>query len=161
MKQVYFTLMEEVVTRVGPDKLKDPDNQQFLASLADVAMEIYAAESVCLRVAKLGEGGSDEAREVRAALSALVLERSAERVRTEARTVLGELHAGEDAAGRLADIDELLPLPGRLVEARRRVAAWLVDHDGLLPGRGIAGRWRRRTGAGPRFPCSSGHRRIV
>jgi len=136
LKKVYFTLMEEVVTRVGPEKLKDPDNQQFLASLADVAMEIYAAESVALRVAKLGEVGSDEERDVRGGLSALVLERSSERVRSEARTVLGELHGGEDAARLLSDVDQLLPPPGRTVDARRRVAAWLVDHDGLLPGEG-------------------------
>ena len=32
------------------------------------------------------------ARAVRSALSALVLERSAERIRSEARTVLGEIH---------------------------------------------------------------------
>jgi alkylation response protein AidB-like acyl-CoA dehydrogenase len=134
LKQVYFTLMEEVVTRVGPEKLKDPDNQQFLGSLADVAMEIYAAESVALRVSKLGGSGSDEEREVRAALSALTLERSSERVRAEARTVMGELHGGEDAARRLSEVDQLLPAPGRTVEARRRVAAWLVERDGLLPG---------------------------
>jgi len=134
LKQVYFTLMEEIVTRVGPEKLKDPDNQQFLASLADVAMEIYAAESVALRVAKLGEVGSDEERDVRTALSALVLERSSGRVRSEARTVLGELHGGEDAARRLADVDQLLPAPGRTVDARRRVATWLVERHGLLPG---------------------------
>jgi hypothetical protein len=137
MKQVYFRLLEGVVTGVGPDELKDPENQQFLASLADVAMEIYAAESVALRVAKLHESGGEEARIVRADLASLVRERSTERVRSEARTVLGELHGEHDGtvgAKLLAEIDALLPPPRALVEARTRVTEWLVAHDGLLPG---------------------------
>jgi alkylation response protein AidB-like acyl-CoA dehydrogenase len=134
LKQVYFLLMEEVVTRVGPEKLKDPDNQQFLASLADIAMETYAAESVALRVAKLDGTGSDEARAVRDALNALTMERATDRVRAEARTVLGEIHPGSSGAKRLAEVEELLPPPQALIEARGRVTAWVVARDGLLPG---------------------------
>ncbi len=134
LKQIYFVLTEEIVTRVGPEKLADPESQQYLASLADVAMEVYASESVALRVAKLSGTGTEEEREVRAALAALVLDRSALRVRAEARTVLGETHPGEDGARRLAEIDALLPPPGALVGTRGRVAEWLVAHRGLLPG---------------------------
>jgi alkylation response protein AidB-like acyl-CoA dehydrogenase len=134
MKQVYFMLMERVVTRVGPEKLKDPENQQFLASLADVAMEIYAAESVALRAAKLDGVGSEDARAVRAGLSALALDRAADRIRTEARTVLGEIHAGGKGAKELAEVDALLPEPQALVSVRTKVAGWLVEHGGLLPG---------------------------
>ncbi|GMV04315.1 MAG: acyl-CoA dehydrogenase [Gemmatimonadota bacterium] len=134
MKQVYFKLVEEALVKVGPEKLKDPDRQQFLASLADVAMEIFAAESVALRVAKLDGSGSADAQAARADLERLVLERSCERVRSEARTLLGEIHPGKDGAKRLAEVDELLPPPADLVGARRRVAEWLVARDGLLPG---------------------------
>jgi alkylation response protein AidB-like acyl-CoA dehydrogenase len=134
MKQVYFMLVEDVVTRVGPERLKDPERQQLVASLADVAMEIYAAESAALRVAKLEGSGSDEARDVRAGLTALVQERSTERIRAEARTLLGELCAGAEGAKKLAGIDALLPEPTALTAVRARVAAWLVAHDGLLPG---------------------------
>ncbi|HKJ02058.1 MAG TPA: acyl-CoA dehydrogenase family protein, partial [Longimicrobiales bacterium] len=134
LKQIYFMLVQEVVTGLGPEKLKDPDNQQFLASLADVAMEIYAAESVALRVAKLHGTGSAEAAAVRAGLAALALDRSAERVRAEARTVLGELHPGDDGAQGLADVDALLPPPGALVGIRAQVSRWLVARQGLLPG---------------------------
>jgi alkylation response protein AidB-like acyl-CoA dehydrogenase len=134
LKQVYFILMEEIVTRVGPEKLRDPRSQQFLASLADVAMETFAAESVALRVARLGGSGSPESRSVRDALAALVLERSVERIRAEARTVLGELHEGKEGAKRLAEVDAILPPPLSLVGARERVAEWLVPRGGLLPG---------------------------
>ncbi len=136
LKQVYFVLMEETVTGVGPEKLKHPDFQQFLASLADVAMEIYAAESAALRVAKLDGAGSAEAQEVRRDLANLVLERSAEGIRAEARTLLGELHPGEGGAKRLRDVDELIPPPSGLVGPRARVAGWLVARGGLLPGEG-------------------------
>ena len=134
LKQIYFMLMQETVSGLGPEKLKEPDNQQFLASLADVAMEIYAAESVALRVAKLDGAGSAEAQSVRSGLAALVLERPAERIRSEARTLLGELHAGDEGAKRLAGVDALLPEPRALVSARTAVAAWLAAREGLLPG---------------------------
>ena len=134
MKQVYFMLMEAAITKVGPDKLKEPENQQFLASLADVAMEIYAAESVALRAAKLEGSGSAEAQSVRAGLAALVLERSTGRIRDEARTLFGETHPGREGAKRLAEVDELLPQPGSLVAARTEIAEWLVAREGLLPG---------------------------
>lgn len=134
MKQVYFILMEGAVTRVGPEGLRDPDRQQFLASLADVAMEIYAAESTALRVAKHEGQGSEEARAVRADLLALVLERSTERIRSEARTVLGEVYPGADGAKRLVEVDALLPEPSALLGTRNRVARWLTERGGALPG---------------------------
>jgi len=133
-KQVYFMLVEEALTRIGADRLKAPDGQQFVASLAEVATETYAAESVALRSAKLEGTGSAEAAAVRADLMALTLHRSAERVRVEARAILGETRPGGEAARRLAEIDALLPAPAPLVDARGRVAAWLVAHGGLLPG---------------------------
>jgi hypothetical protein len=134
LKQVYFLLVGETLSGVGPDKLKDPDLQQFLASLADVAMEIYAAESVALRVAKKEGQGSEEDQSVREALATLVLHRSGDRVRAEARTLLGELHAGSGGAKQLTEVDALLPEPASLVALRRDVAAWLVDREGRLPG---------------------------
>jgi alkylation response protein AidB-like acyl-CoA dehydrogenase len=134
LKQIYFVLMEEIVTQVGAEKLAEPGRQQHLAALADVAMEIYASESVALRVAKLSDTGTEEERVVREALADLVLDRSAGRVRAEARTVLGEIHPGEDGAKRLVEVDALLPPPTALVETRARVAGWLVAHAGLLPG---------------------------
>jgi len=134
LKQIYFGLVRDVVTGVGPEGLKDPNRQQFLASLADVAMETFAAESVVLRAAKLGERGGEEEGGARADLSTLVLQRSAERVRTEASTVLAELHEGRALDRRLEEVLALLPRPLPLVEVRRRVSERLVEVGGLLPG---------------------------
>jgi alkylation response protein AidB-like acyl-CoA dehydrogenase len=134
LKQIYFGLVRDVVAGIGPEGLKDPNRQQFLASLADVAMETFAAESVVLRTAKLGERGGEKDRGVRSDLSTLVLHRSAERVRTEAGTVLAELHEGSELDQRLEEVVALLPRPVPLVEVRRRVSERLVEVGGLLPG---------------------------
>jgi alkylation response protein AidB-like acyl-CoA dehydrogenase len=134
LRQVYFMLVEDVLASVGADRLKGPDRQQLLASLADVAMETFVAESVALRVAKLEGQGTPEAAEVRAALATLALDRASERIRSEARAVLAETRPGEDGARRLAEVDALLPEPRALIETRARVAGWVASRNGLLPG---------------------------
>ncbi len=134
MRQVYFTLLEDVLATVGTERLKGPDQQALLGSLADVAMETFVAESVALRVAKLEDQDTPEAAEIRAALVALTLDRASERIHSEARRILAEIRAGEEGARRLAELDALLPGPRALIETRARVAGWLVAHGGLLPG---------------------------
>ncbi|MEJ2205878.1 MAG: acyl-CoA dehydrogenase family protein [Gemmatimonadota bacterium] len=137
LKRLYFMLMGEALARLGPEGLNEPARQQFLASLADIAMEIFAAESVVLRVAKLGGEGSQEEGAIRRALATLVFHRSLERTRSEARTVLSELHRGEDLSRRLREMEESLPTPEGMVDVRNRVADWVVGKSGALPG-GIA-----------------------
>jgi len=134
LRQAYFMLVEDVLTTVGPDRLKGPDQQQLLASLAEIAMEVFAAESVVLRVAKLEGQGAPEAGEARSDLAVLALEHASARLRAEAQEVLAETRPGEDSARRLAEVDALLPEPRPSIEARARVAAWLAARGGLLPG---------------------------
>jgi hypothetical protein len=134
MKTVYFELVGETVESVGADQIQEPARQQFLVSLADIAMEIYAAESTALRVAKHGGDDADAEAAVRGALSALVTERSLERIHTEARTVIAELHTGTALPERLARLASRLPPPRALVEVRTLVADWVVARGGRLPG---------------------------
>jgi alkylation response protein AidB-like acyl-CoA dehydrogenase len=134
LKQLYFILVEEVVTSVGPDGLKDPDRQQLMASLADIAMEIFAAESVALRVAKLEGQGSEGEIGMRRDLATLVMDRSLSRIRTEAQTLISELHEGGQVRRRLGEMDALLPVPLAVVEVRNRVADGVVAQSGGLPG---------------------------
>ena len=134
LKRLYFSLVEATVVRLGPEGMKDPNHQQFMASLADIAMEIFAAESVALRVAKLeGEGDRDEG-EIRGDLATLVFQLSLERIRSEARAIVSELHRGDDLRVRLQDMDALLPAPEAVVETRNRVSDWVVGRGGRLPG---------------------------
>jgi hypothetical protein len=102
--------------------------------LADIAMEIYAAESTALRVTKLAGQGTDDERAFRDGLAALVLDRSVGRIRAEARAVLAELHDGEALAERLRGLEAVLPVPVPLVRIRNRVSDRVVASEGVLPG---------------------------
>ncbi len=133
MKAVYRQLAAAVVSGVGPDRLAEPGSQQYLGSLADIAIEIYAAESTHLRVAKLERSGDDAHGSLRAALLAITLDRAAARIRSEARTIVAELVDAEARAERIAEIDALLPLPEPLLEARSRVAEQIVAWGGEIP----------------------------
>ncbi len=132
-KTLYGILVRDSVEHLGPDRIADADHQQFLSSLADIVIEIYAAESVVLRVEKLGFGSEEPEGAEHRALALLVFERAADRIRTETRTVLAELYQGEELRARLARIEPLLPLPHALIEARALVAAKLVEREGRLP----------------------------
>jgi hypothetical protein len=134
LKRVYFMLLEDVLATPGPEKLKGPEQQTLLGSLADVAMEAFVAESVALRVAKLEGRGAPEPDDVRADLVALMLDRAADRIHSEARGILAEIRPGGEGARRLAELDALLPEPRAFIETRARVAGWLVARGGLLPG---------------------------
>ncbi|HSW30011.1 MAG TPA: acyl-CoA dehydrogenase family protein [Longimicrobiales bacterium] len=134
LKQVYFMLLEDVMATAGTEKLKGPDRQALLGSLADVAMEAFVAESVALRVAKLEGRCTPESGEVRADLVALLLDRASDRIHSEARGIMAEIRPGGEGARRLAELDALLPEPRALIETRARVAGWLVARGGLLPG---------------------------
>ncbi len=133
LKALYGLLARASAERLGPERIADADHQQFLASLADIAIEIYAAESVVLRVAKLGLSGEEPEGAVYRALASIVFERAADRIRTEARTVLAELYTGEELRTWLSRVEPLLPLPRALVEARAVVARKLLETGGRLP----------------------------
>src|SRR5690606_10305126 len=53
LKQIFLYLLGLALERVGYEPLLDNANQQYLSSLADIAIEIYAMESTVLRVMKL------------------------------------------------------------------------------------------------------------
>ncbi|NJD17824.1 MAG: acyl-CoA dehydrogenase [Gemmatimonadetes bacterium] len=134
LRQAYFMLVEDVLTAVGPDRLKGPEHQHLLASLAEIAMEVFVVGSVVLRVAKLEGQGTPEAAETRAALAELALVGASERIHSEARALLAEIRPAGEGARRLGEVDALLPRPRPLIEVRARVAAWLAARGGLLPG---------------------------
>lgn len=131
LKRVYLELFSEVDRAVPGERMFDPENQQLVGGLADVAIEIFAAESAALRAAKAAADGAGHA-ELLDALACLTLARAAERARQEA----GELLAGiaEDRAAlaeRLAELSDWLPLPPPLAEIRTRVGRTLLELGGL------------------------------
>lgn len=131
LKRLYLFLVREVCARVPQERMFDPDNQQLVASLADVAIETYAAESLHLRVAKGRPGrGADES-ELHDALVAIYLSRAADRARQESNEILAALFDGDDLRARLDEADRWLPLPVGLVEPRGTVARAVLAAGGL------------------------------
>ena len=133
LKKAYLYLVAAVSGAVDHDRMFDADNQQLVASLADVAIEIFAAESIALRVAKARDAGADHV-EMLEALVRISLARAADRARQESNEILGALFAGDALAARLAEIAGWLPLPPGLIEDRARVARVLLELGGLPAG---------------------------
>jgi alkylation response protein AidB-like acyl-CoA dehydrogenase len=130
LKKAYLSLVGAVDDAVDDDRMFDPEHQQLVASLADVAIELFAAESIALRVAKARSRGADEI-EMLEALVRIALHRAAERTRQEAGEILGALRNGETLASGLEEIGGWLPLPPGLIEDRALVARTLLELGGL------------------------------
>lgn len=133
LKGVYRGLVKSVMDSVGPKAVAEAENQQFLGSLADIAIEIFAAESAYLRVAKLASRPDDGNHHVRESLAELAFDRAVDRIRTEARTILGEILTGEELRPGVADVEAQLPAPVPLLEVRALVAAKIVEWEGKIP----------------------------
>ncbi|MEE2899747.1 MAG: acyl-CoA dehydrogenase family protein [Gemmatimonadota bacterium] len=130
LKKIYFYLVKAVSDGVEREYMFDADNQQFMASLADVAIEIFGAESTYLRVAKHKQTGTTGT-ELPEALARICFERSVERVRSEATEILAALSSFRELRSDLEQIEKWLPLPAGLIETRAFVARSVLDLGGL------------------------------
>jgi alkylation response protein AidB-like acyl-CoA dehydrogenase len=131
LKRIYFYLVRAVSEGIEKDRMFDADNQQFMASLADVAIEIFGSESTYLRVAKHKEAGAGNGTELPEALARICFERSVQRVRDEANEILSALSTGDDLRSHLEQVAKWLPLPAGLIETRSFVARSVLDLGGL------------------------------
>jgi alkylation response protein AidB-like acyl-CoA dehydrogenase len=131
-KQVFLFVVGEVWAGVDDQQLFDPEWQQLLGSLADIAMETYRAESTVLRVLKLTGARPEADLKLEAALARLVFFRAADRVRQESTEVLAALLEGSRLMAALDRVIAWLPKPVGLVETRTRVARSLVARKGAL-----------------------------
>ncbi|MGD8872198.1 MAG: acyl-CoA dehydrogenase family protein [Gemmatimonadota bacterium] len=133
LKQVYLYLVGVVNGAVDQDRMFEPENQQLVASLSDVAIEIFGAESAVLRAEKAVAAGAEHGALVEA-LARLAFARAADRVRQEANEILAAVSDAEELRARLADIAAWMPLPAGLVDTRRLVARAVLEHGGLPTG---------------------------
>ena len=131
LKRAYFCLVRDVCREVEKDRMFDADNQQLIASLADVAIEIFAAESIFLRVAKARADRSADENEFYEALVTIYLSRAADRARQEANEILPALFTGAELCSRLDEVGGWLPLPVGLIEPRAHVARAVLKGGGL------------------------------
>jgi alkylation response protein AidB-like acyl-CoA dehydrogenase len=130
LKQVYLYLAGVVGESVDRDRLFDPESQQLVASLSDVAIEIFGAESAILRVEKARDTGVEQG-DLLEALARITYARAADRIRQEANEVLAAVSEADELRVRLGEIAGWLPLPVGLIEARTLVARALLEHGGL------------------------------
>ena len=133
LKQVFLFVLGEVWDGVDGTQLLEPEHQQFLGSLADIAIETYLAESTVLRVLKLTGARPDTDRRLETALARLVFFRAADRVRQESTEVLAALLEGDRLTAALDRVAAWLPTPAGLIEIRTFIARGLVARKGVLP----------------------------
>ena len=133
LKQVFVFVLGEVWTGVDDTQLLDPDHQQFLGSLADIAIETYRAESTVLRVSKLAGARPDADLCVEAALARLVFFGAADRVRQESTEILAALLDADRLTAALDRVVAWLPTPVGLIDTRALVVRDLVARKGALP----------------------------
>ena len=133
LKQVFLFVLGEVWDGVDGTQLLEPEHQQFLGSLADIAIETYLAESTVLRVLKLTGARPDSDRRLETALARLVFFRAADRVRQESTEVVAALLEGDRLTAALDRVAAWLPTPAGLIETRAFIARGLVARKGVLP----------------------------
>ena len=131
LKKVYLCLVREVCSEVERDHMFDAGNQQLMASLADVAIEIYTAESTFRGEMKGQSARSADEHEFYEALSTICLSRAADRTRQEANEILAALFTGDELRSRLDEVDGWLPLPVGLIDRRAYVARAVLKGGGL------------------------------
>ncbi|HIA47175.1 MAG TPA: acyl-CoA dehydrogenase [Candidatus Hydrogenedentes bacterium] len=132
-KYIFAYLMGIVLERVGEEALTSNENQQYLHSLADIAIEIYVTESTVLRVLKLNAHQTDRNTELPEALARLYFEYSADRIRQEATEIASDLFDGDQLREELSTINAWLPLPTKRFDLRKYVAETVVEAQGALP----------------------------
>ncbi len=131
LKNVYRDLIAKVCTAVQQERMFDAENQQLMSSLADIAIEIFATESVFLRISKGLSGSGGDGMGLYQDLEQIYFVHAVDRIRQEANEILAALFSGPELAEELSKLDEWLPLPVGLIVYRARVAKVLLQCEGL------------------------------
>ena len=132
-KNAFAYLMGRVLEKIGEDAVTSNENQTYLHSLADIAIETYVMESTVLRVLKVKAHQSDANTELPEALARLYFEYAADKIRQESTTILADLFDGAELREELATVAGWLPLPNKRVDLRKFVAESVCGTGGVLP----------------------------
>ena len=133
LKNVFKYMLGQVLDTIGQEAVTSNENQQYLGSLADIAIEIYAVESSILRVLKLKGIHGDDATKLPQALVRIYFEYAADRIRQEATEIATDLFDGDALREQLNRIQTWLPLPRKRLDLRKYVAETVVEAGGILP----------------------------
>jgi hypothetical protein len=111
------------------------EEQEVLAGLADLIMEVFACESAWLRTMKAGGGeqGAEGKRREMEAMTLVYLDGAVGRMERTARGILASLAEGDELRGHLGVVRRLLRwLPLNTTALRRRIAHRVCERDGYL-----------------------------
>ncbi|GAB2724215.1 acyl-CoA dehydrogenase family protein [Paenibacillus thermoaerophilus] len=129
-KRLFLLAGGTAVSRIPPDRLEQ--HQEVLASLADMAIAIYAAESAWLRSRKAA-GRGDREEGVRLDAARLIVADTLETLEQKAKTVLAATLEGDALRVQLGIVRRLARFePLNRVEVRRRIAARVVEEGGYV-----------------------------
>jgi alkylation response protein AidB-like acyl-CoA dehydrogenase len=110
------------------DKLAD--EQELVAALSNIVMEIYAMESCLLRAQKAAASKSQAASETMQDAARVFVDAAAERVESEARRALAGVHEGDMLTTQMAVLKRFAKrAPVNTIALRRRVAAAVQAQD--------------------------------
>jgi butyryl-CoA dehydrogenase len=106
------------------------DQQEVIAALADIVLEIYPMESALIRVEKAAERGQDSSGAL-AAAARVLLQDGASRIEASARTALAASVEGDMLRTQLAVLRRMTKRePADTIALRRTVASAVLDANG-------------------------------
>ena len=129
-KKAFLLAIAATLQKFG-DKLVD--QQEIIAALADIVIEIYVMESVLLRAEKSTSKGSAEAAHAIAAASHLLLYNGAARVESFAQAALSAAEEGDTLRTQLAALRQFIRSEPINTIALRRVVADAADAANRYP----------------------------
>ncbi len=133
LKNIFVYLAGKALAEVGYEPLLDNANQQYLGSLADIAIEVLAIESAVLRTIKLQRRHGAEETRLSESLTRLYFEYAADRVRQEATEIAASIWSGDELRKQFGILRAWLPLASKRIDLRTEIAKAIVDAKGALP----------------------------
>jgi alkylation response protein AidB-like acyl-CoA dehydrogenase len=109
------------------------DEQELIAALANIVMEIYAMESSLLRAQKSAAAKGESAAQAMIAAARVFIADAAERVEHEARRALAAVHEGDMLTTQMAVLKRFAKRPAVDTIALRRVVAAAVQAQDRYP----------------------------
>ena len=134
LRHVFATAVEAVLAKLGdPKKLRD--EQELLAALAEMAIQIYVADSCAMRAAKLADRGDVDQRwkDFAAHAATLAIANAGREARNQSESLFAAVMPPEKAAKQIASAGRLYVLSINRVEHERALAQALVELEGEWP----------------------------
>lgn len=106
------------------------DQQEIMGAIADMTIEIYAAESALLRAQKIAERSGEPAASLPLAMTRVYLMQAMEKIESAARKIIAACGEGDTLRMQLAILRRLAKHdPYNAVELRRQIAQKVIERE--------------------------------